>query len=110
MSEEVGEIMCNARTSSLSNLVSALHRAGWSYENTPSQVSFYEHTSRLELQNISTENVSSSFRINSLEMTGMDDSPSSTLSIRSDVDIDVDNWFEFIERKKSQEFFKPTVV
>jgi hypothetical protein len=111
MTEEVQEIMRNARTSSLSNLVSALHRAGWSSETiqvpTASQVSIYE-----AIHVDTTESVSSSFRINSLELTEMDDSPGSGLSICSPHcgEVDVGNWFDFIERKKPAEFFKPVTA
>jgi hypothetical protein len=108
MTDEVQEIMSNTRTSSLSNLVSALHRAGWSSKTIPvptaSQMSFYE-----AINVNTTESVSSSFRVNSLELTEMDDSPGSAMSICSPPcgDIDVCNWFELIERKKPAEFFRP---
>jgi hypothetical protein len=117
MTEEVQEIMRNTRTSSLSNLVSALHRAGWSSETiqvpTTSQVSFYE-----AIYVNTTESDSSSFRINSLEstpcleLTEKDDSPGSALSICSPHcgKVDVGNWFELIERRKPAEFFKPVTA
>ena len=127
MTEEVVKIMSHSKISTLSSLVSALHRSGWSPENTLLPTSF-PAVKYTKVENIPhsisrssacTQNYHCSYeesffddfedsRFAKVESSPFELSPESTYSssFPDDIDIelglgsshDIENWFDVVER------------